>query len=105
MFFLRRDAGRRVAVCELAGLPVGVLELADDFFGRFPNGDLDCVEVDLNAPSLCLFINHAEQANCEYVTDDTDDWCETTRDIKAGEEILRDYLEDGSAVGFTKGGE
>jgi SET domain-containing protein len=95
MFFMGRKLARRIPRAELADLPQGVMELLNDYFCRFPNGDLDCVAMNLDRPSLCFFINNSEQPNCEYLTDDKDDWTETTRDIKAGEEILRDYRDDG----------
>ncbi len=98
---------RRVEVitkAQLDSMPPGVSDLVKDF-GCEVQGDAHLYAIDLHAPPLCLFINHSESPNCEFVSDGVEDWTETLRDIKAGEELFRDYRTDDGADYILRGGE
>ena len=88
---------------QLAALPPGVADLVRDF-GVESNGAVSIMDSDLNRPCLSFFINHGEQPNCEFVSDGATEWCETLRDIAAGEELFRDYRTDEGADYVLRGG-
>lgn len=63
-------------------------------YGMRVGNEWHMTRMDLNAPSLKLFINHGTEPNVDAVTDDAEDWIEAVRDIAAGEELCRDYRTD-----------
>lgn len=103
LFIIQREVAT-IPKADVDALPAGVADLVKDF-GCEVSGDVHLYRMDLNRPSLALFINHSEQPNCEFVSDGVEDWTETLRDIKSGEELFRDYRTDEGADYILRGGE